>query len=125
MKKSRIETKIMATNNIHHFQNQKTLVKKAKEWFSLYLKEYFGGGGGIGELIGFSFSCEIYYQESNGAQNYHKPEKEFKVYLDLASSFYTPQIIEMAIKLAEADLKKKAIAAKQEAEEILEAVENE
>ena len=113
------------TNNINHFQNQKTLIKKAKEWFDLYLKEYFGGGGGVGTFKNISFNCEIYYQESDGSPNYHKPEKEFKSYLDLASSSYATRIIEMAIKLAEEDQKKKAIAAKQEAEEVLKAIENE
>ncbi len=115
----------MTTNNIQSFQNQKALIKKAKEWFNLYLKEYFGGGGGIGDLQNTSFNCEIYYQESNSYQNYHKPEKEFQAYLDLASSFHATQIIDTAIRLAEQDLQQKAAAAKHEAEQVLKAIKNE
>ena len=45
---------------------------RAARWMAMLGQEYHGGGGGIGKVKSVRMSAEIYFQESNGSQNYHE-----------------------------------------------------
>lgn len=63
----------MATK-IEEYAKLKREMADATEWLGLIGKPYSGGGGGVGKLkpADIQVSVEVYHQEYNGANNYHK-----------------------------------------------------
>jgi hypothetical protein len=107
-------------NDVQQYADLKLKVVAAKQWAEMLGKPYSGGGGGIGGVRNASF--EIYFQGSNGAQNYHKPSSDVQPYLDAALKESGSQIILRAIELMEGDLLKLAAEARAEYKKLADAV---
>lgn len=73
--------------------SETTKEKYEAAWYALHAAEryvsmvgspYRGGGGGIGEVRTFRASTTLYYQETDGATNYHESSDSFENALGLA-----------------------------------------
>jgi len=97
-KEARMPTKIEEYNKF------KGVVLDAERWLSMVGKTYHGGGGGVGRICSMQSDCmpKIYFQEYDGANNYHSAG-------DVVDSFVNKEVEKMG-----EDLVRKAIAAMRE-----------
>jgi len=91
-----------------------------KSWHNLIGKHYKGGGGGEGKISKFISKplVEVYYQEYDGAKNYHEMPPQLAPYLDITVYQELPRLLPRAINLYEDNLRKIALAAQAEYKEI-------
>ena len=90
-----------------------------KGWASLIGASYIGGGGGIGRLVSVTLadgqaSPTIYFQESDGATNYHYMPAELKKHLEASIKVRFNELLADAFKRQETELNSLAVEAAKE-----------
>lgn len=94
-------------------------------WSSKIGKRYQSGAGGEGSVTSAKFTCTIYHQPYDGANNYHDPDKDFLSVMAAAAKEFAPQILKRAEMLLEDQLRVAALAASKEAQDVLAAIKKE
>lgn len=56
---------------VNKLELMRLVEREAKQWKQKVGTPYRGGGGGAGKIMPCQFSVEVYYQETDGAKNYH------------------------------------------------------
>lgn len=85
-------------NPIDKYISVKNELENFRQWKGLIGKEYFGGtrgkGGEFGEVVSATGNLTIYYQQFDGAKNYHDtPEYVMPILNDVILKM-APEIIE-------------------------------
>ena len=105
---------------LKEYQQAKRDLQQMKEWRALVGKTYRGGGGGSGDVCMVSASITIYFQEYDGAKNYHDiPCQAGQGAINDVIKEMPLKIIDKAIENMEASLKVTAAKAHEEAASIL------
>lgn len=94
-------------SKVSEYENFRHEIAKSKRWFGLLGKPYKGGGGGIGKISKAQCVVEIYHQEYDGANNYHKAEGAVVAELDHVFMEAVPALLKKAFE----NLEEKRIAA--------------
>lgn len=109
-------------NVIDKYQEAKSKLARFEQWAGKYGKEYFGGtrgnGGHYGSIVGAEGSLTIYYQEYNGANNYHDLDREFSLQLKTAMILHGNDLIISMRKQLTDDLEKYRVEAEKLVAEI-------
>ena len=89
---------------------------RAKLTRALINSPYEGGGGGIGHIVRREAKITVYHQPYNGANNYHDfPEK----LNEALGNLITVEMIDKAIEVMQADVRKLAKEAAEELQRLL------
>ena len=113
------------TVKIQEFKVAKRRLENSLSWAEMLGKRYEGGGGGNGDIrycrlaTGSMASPTIYYQHSNGAQNYHMAPDELIPYIEGAIKAHFKTLLDYALSRQEADVQALAKAAVEEHNELL------
>ena len=106
-------------NSFDEYKKAVSDLRHAEAWKWMIGQRYIGGGGGDGEVVSVSLSMTIYYQEYDGAKNYHEPDKAMVDALGVAAKKMSQQLIDLAILELERVVVEKAKAAVDDANAIL------
>lgn len=95
-----------------------------KQWAEMLFKPYSGGGGGFGEIRSICIPTgneapTIYYQEYDGATNYHSMPASFKPHLEAAIKANFGKLLNEAFALQELALQKVATEAAREYQKLM------
>lgn len=85
--------------------------------FSKIGKKYGGGGGGIGHIVKADLTYSIYYQQYDGATNYHSTYEEsnnLRSSLAEACKIHSKEIISTTMKLMKENAEKLRLEALEE-----------
>lgn len=63
------------------YKRMKSNANQARGWLSMIGKVYSGGGRGMGDLRSVKVGATIYFQETDGAKNYHESPEPFNLAL--------------------------------------------
>ena len=108
-------------NCIENYQDFKVNKEQTTRWADMLGKQFYGGGGGLGRIVGVELSkVQIYYQFSNGDQNYHNVPQHFTKYLQQAIINQFSNLLQEAKQLEETEFKRLAVLAHGEAQQIAE-----
>lgn len=102
-------------NPLETYQQAKRELQQFNAWASLIGKEYFGGTRGkgceYGSVVSATGSLTIYYQESDGAKNYHDSSQKVNGHIAKAMIEHQAAILASVRRQLEEELQ----TAKQEA----------
>jgi hypothetical protein len=108
----------MSTDKINEYARTARAVKESAQWAALYGKHYHGGGGGFGYVDACHLnpidSIILYYQETDGAKNYHHIPLELRPFVEQAIMHHFPEVLKAALALQRVELRAAALAAKAE-----------
>lgn len=95
---------------INRYKDAQLELEKARKWAAMLGQPYRGGGGGIGQLRTLALAIDgrratIYYQEYNGANNYHPAPSSLIPHLEAAISAAFPAILADALDRQEKAVK--------------------
>ncbi len=112
------------SNEIDDYKKQIEILRQFDQWARLIGKEYYGGtrgkGGEFGRVVNVSSpKIEVYYQEYDGATNYHEYPPECSSAMSKAVMKHSGQIIQTAREILIKDLSVARKAAQKWAEEML------
>lgn len=111
-------------NAIDEYLKAKEHLKRFRSWRSLIGKEYFGGtrgkGGEYGKIVKAECVLEIYYQEFDGATNYHRSNEKTSSKLAAAVIKNSQLLLDDVEKMLLEDVELARIEASKIAKEILE-----
>lgn len=109
-------------NPIESYQKAKQRLASFNRWANLLGKEYVGGtrgkGGEYGKIISAQGTLTIYFQEYDGANNYHDMEPDFATELAVAMRANGKQLLDTMREVLEHEVKKCAAEAKAFTEQI-------
>lgn len=109
-------------SSVDKYKILKRDARDAKEWAGMLGKSYRGGGGGIGSVVTACIkAATIYYQEYNGATNYHDVPTALIPYLEQAIKNQFSALLAKAIQTLDEDL---SVAASDAAMELKQAMED-
>lgn len=90
---------------IETYQEAKRLREDANRWTQMFGMRYHGGGGGIGDLRSISVAqAQIYYQETNGATNYHDAPSRMLRALEQVIASRFPELLTNAMNAIDKNL---------------------
>lgn len=108
-------------NYIENYKKFKASKEQTTRWADMLGKQFYGGGGGLGRIVGVELNkVQIYYQFNNGDPNYHNVPQHFTKYLQQAIINQFSNLLEEAKQLEDEDFKKLARLAHGEAQQIAE-----
>lgn len=108
-------------SHIENYKKFKSSVEQTQRWSAMLGQQYYGGGGGLGRIIGVELNkVQIYYQFSNGDTNYHNIPQHFTKYVQQAIINQFDSLLEEAKQLEEEEFKRLAQQAHGEAKQIAE-----
>ncbi len=93
----------------------------AKDWARMLGREYHGGGGGTGHMHTVELQATLYFQPSDGANNYHKCPEDLAIALSFTVKKQFTVLMEAALMEMEDELRTFAKAAAEEHRELLKA----
>lgn len=114
----------MGTTKIAQYNTAKREQNKCQRWAALLGARYFGGGGGIGELTSLRLmqgeaAPTIYYQERDGATNYHVMPCSLTEHLEAAIKAKFGELLADALARQQSAVKDAAEDAVKEHERLL------
>lgn len=108
-------------SHIENYKKFKANVEQTQRWYAMLGKQYYGGGGGVGRIVGVELAeCQLYYQFANGDPNYHNVPQHFTKYLQQAIISQFGNLLEEAKRLEAEEFKSLAQKAHEEAQQIAE-----
>lgn len=91
-------------SKVSEFQRIRNARVVASEWAGMVGRDYRGGGGGTGAVRSVAIrECVVYFQEYDGATNYHDMPDAIRKYVDAATFAIMPAIIADAMVLMNAE----------------------
>lgn len=109
-------------SKIDKFKAAKSALDEAKSWAEKIGKKYYGGTSGKGELgtlVSCKVSLTVYYQHSDGDQNYHQSPNGFNEVLAQVIKRHHAALIGEAIELLSIQSQQAALEATQEYAELM------
>mgnify|MGYP000275859375 CR=1 FL=1 len=110
------------SDRVKAFETANKAKRDTDRWLNMIGREYHGGGGGVGKLHSVAIqSVEVYFQEYNGATNYHGVPSTFIPFIESAFKLYSDKIFETARLLQAEHVQNLAKQAAEEHQMLMEA----
>lgn len=107
-------------SKIEQYKQAKEEQKWCVKWAEMLGKQYYGGGGGVGQLWVLDLNkVTLYYQREKGNKNYHEMPVELKTHLCDAISARFDELLADALERQKIALNEKAKEAVREHYELL------
>lgn len=98
---------------------QKREIQHAEYWMAMIGAHYNGGGGGIGKIRSLTVKAEVYYQQYDGANNYHDMPSGLQWALSAVVLKRSKELLAEAMELMATQKRDLAVTAKQEYESLM------
>jgi len=104
---------------IEQYARAKETLIGAQRWANMIGQKYHGGGGGFGHLHEVAIKATLYFQETDGAINYHDCPEVLTAKLADAATEHFAELVHAALGKLEADCRMLAKEATAEHERLM------